>query len=72
MRRCHMDHNSDHTFFATSFTQARRPVFLTEPNSQLFLETLVVLREEGRFSLHEFVVMPDHVYVLLTPSALYL
>jgi putative transposase len=64
-----VDQPSTHTFFATSFTQGRRPVFLTEPNSQLFLKTLFVLREEGRFSLHEFVVMPDHFHVLLTPNA---
>jgi putative transposase len=64
-----MDHDFTHTFFVTSVTHGRRPVFLTEPNSRLFLTTLFGLREKGHFSLHEFVVMPDHVHFLLTPNA---
>ncbi len=33
------------------------------------IETLQVYRRKGSFDLHAFVVMPDHVHVLLTPAA---
>lgn len=33
------------------------------------VETLQAYREKGSFELHAFVVMPDHVHVLLTPAA---
>jgi len=36
--------------------------------AQLFVETLAHYRDEGRFLLHEFVVMPDHVHLLITPA----
>ncbi len=32
------------------------------------VETLQTYREQGRFSLHAFVVMPDHVHALITPA----
>lgn len=31
------------------------------------METLQHYRREGRYRLHAFVVMPDHVHLLLTP-----
>ena len=37
--------------------------------SELFLETLFHYREEKIFLLHEFVVMPDHIHLILTPSS---
>ncbi len=35
---------------------------------RLFLKTLYRYRREGRYELHTFVVMPEHVHLLLTPS----
>jgi putative transposase len=35
---------------------------------RLFLQTLYRYRREGRFQLHAFVVMPEHVHILLTPT----
>ena len=32
------------------------------------LNTLFRYREQGRFLLHGFVVMPDHIHVLITPA----
>ncbi len=32
------------------------------------VDTLEGYREKGSFALHAFVVMPDHVHVLLTPA----
>jgi putative transposase len=33
-----------------------------------FLTTLYRYRREGRYQLHGFVLMPEHVHILLTPS----
>lgn len=55
------------TFFITSGTYNRRRLFQVERNAELFLETLHHYRTEGRYSLHAFVVMPDHIHLLLTP-----
>jgi putative transposase len=35
---------------------------------RLFLKTLYVYRRQGRFELHAFVLMPEHVHLLLTPA----
>jgi putative transposase len=35
----------------------------------LFLKTLYGYRREKRFELHAFVVMPEHLHLLLTPGA---
>ena len=55
------------TFFISSQTWNRRRLFQKAANAELFLETLQHYRREGHFKLHDFVVMPDHVHLLLTP-----
>ena len=55
------------TYFVTSATHGRRRVFQVDRNAELFLETLQHYREHGRYLLHAFVVMPDHVHLLMTP-----
>jgi len=44
-----------------------RRVFEVESNAKLFLEALQHYRREGHYKLHAFVVMPDHIHLLLTP-----
>jgi putative transposase len=63
---------SDRTgpFFVTSATFQRRRVFQVTANAELFLETLQDYRRDGRYKLHAFVVMPDHVHLLLTPQGI--
>ncbi|HET9406411.1 MAG TPA: transposase [Candidatus Sulfotelmatobacter sp.] len=60
--------NADRIFFITTITAQRRPIFRREPVAKLFIETLAHYREQGKFLLHEFVVMPDHVHALITPA----
>lgn len=55
-------------FFVTTVTAQRKPLFRYERAAQLFLDTLFGYRERGIFLLHEFVVMPDHVHLILTPA----
>ncbi|HZQ95037.1 MAG TPA: transposase [Candidatus Sulfotelmatobacter sp.] len=58
------------TFFVTTVTAGRFPLFRRDSTSRLFLLTLAHYREQGKFLLHEFVIMPDHVHALLTPDPL--
>lgn len=60
--------DSDRVFFVTSVTAQRMPIFRKETNANLLIETLAHYRDQGKFLLHEFVVMPDHIHVLLTPA----
>jgi putative transposase len=52
----------------TFSTWQRRRLFVVENYARLFLQTLYRYRREGRYQLHAFVLMPEHVHLLLTPS----
>jgi len=56
------------TYFITAVTASRRRLFQVEQNATLFLEVLEEQRIKNRLHLHAFVVMPDHVHLLLTPA----
>jgi putative transposase len=56
------------TFFVTAVTANRRRLFQVESAAELFLTTLRDDREKRRYHLHAFVLMPDHVHLLLTPA----
>jgi putative transposase len=56
------------TYFATFTTWQRRRLFVVESYARLFLKTLYGYKRQGRFQLHEFVVMPEHVHLILTPA----
>ncbi len=60
--------NPHGTYFVTFSTWQRRGLFIVESYSRLFLKTLYGYRRQGRFELHAFVLMPEHVHLLLTPA----
>jgi putative transposase len=62
-----MDFSFERTFFVTSVTWQQRPAFGCERIAKLFTQVLFEYRDRGVFLLHEFVLMPDHVHLLLTP-----
>ena len=45
-----------------------RSLFQTDRMARLFIDTLFHYRREGKFLLHEFVAMPTHFHLLLTPT----
>jgi putative transposase len=59
---------SERTFFVTSVTWRRLPIFRVEARARLLIEVLLGYRDQGKYLLHEFAVMPDHIHVLLTPA----
>jgi putative transposase len=56
------------TYFVTGVTSSRRRLFQVAANAELFLETLQAYRRQGHYKLHAFVVMPDHIHLLLSPQ----
>jgi REP-associated tyrosine transposase len=58
----------ERVFFVTTITAQRQPIFRRDATAELFMQTLAHYRDANKFLLHEFVVMPDHVHALLTPS----
>jgi putative transposase len=60
--------NPHGTYFVTFSTWQRHRLFVVESYVRLFLKTLYVYRRQGRFELHAFVLMPEHVHLLLTPA----
>jgi putative transposase len=59
---------SQRTYFVTFNIDGRRRYMQSDRNCQLFLETLKHYREQGQSLIHAFVIMPDHVHLILTPA----
>jgi putative transposase len=58
--------SSARTFFATTKTHAGRRLLQSERNATLLIDVLRSYMAAGRFEIHDFVVMPDHIHLLLT------
>ena len=56
------------TYAITILTFQRHRHFQPTANAELFIATLFQHRDKNRLQLHGFVVMPDHVHVLITPA----
>jgi len=41
---------------------------VVERYARLFLRTIYAYRRQGKLQLHAFVLMPEHVHLLLTPA----
>jgi putative transposase len=54
------------TFFVTSCAAGGRALFQTERMASLFIDVLRSNIGAGKFVVHDFVVMPNHVHVLLS------
>ena len=56
------------TFHVTTATAGRLRVFQVTSQAELMEETLRDYAEKGIFALHAYVVMPDHLHLVITPS----
>jgi putative transposase len=56
------------TYALTIGAYQRRHVFQRDAIAELCIATLFRYRDAGKFQLHAFVVMPNHVHVILTPA----
>jgi REP-associated tyrosine transposase len=64
--REHATHNAQ-TYLVTAATWERRPLFKNDQWARLFLDTMHSYRGRA-YDLHEYVLMPDHFHILITPS----
>lgn len=58
------------TYFVTSRTAGGRRLFQGARLAELLIQTLYHYRAEGKYRLHQFVIMPDHIHLILTPEGL--
>jgi putative transposase len=58
--------SSARIFFVTSSICGKRNLLQSDRSAELFVDVLYDYRQQKKFRLHEFVVMPDHFHVLLT------
>jgi len=56
------------TYFITAKTFQNHSLFQSERLALLFLNVLFSYRAQHRYQLHEFVLMPDHFHLLITPT----
>lgn len=59
--------NNAQTYFVTAKTWESRHLFRAEPWARLFFKVLLSHRGKA-YLLHEFVLMPDHFHILITPT----
>ena len=59
------------TYFVTTNTWQKRTLFDVRENAEIVLAMMLEYRESGAYSVHEFVIMPDHLHVMITPSLEY-
>jgi REP element-mobilizing transposase RayT len=57
------------TFAVTIVTHQRHRIFQRTTTAKLMIDTLFRYRDQSRFALHAFVVVPDHLHAMLTPSS---
>jgi putative transposase len=55
-------------YFVTTDTWQRRKLFLSPEPARIVLEQVVECRDRGFYQLHAFVLMPEHLHLLMTPS----
>ena len=61
--------HNNRTFFVTTKTYMSKRLLQTDRNATLLIDVLRSCVRQERFTLHDFVIMPDHIHLLLTTSA---
>jgi len=61
--------SASRTFFVTTRTTEGKALLQTDRMADLFADVLRSYMREGKFKIHDFVVMRNHVHLLITVSA---
>jgi putative transposase len=59
---------SGRTYFVSSATWERRELFRMPRVAEILVQRILLCRDKGAYLLHEFVVMPNHFHLLMTPG----
>ena len=66
----HRGTTTESTYFVTANVLQRKSLFQVEKIARLFIEILLNYRTQKKYLLHEFVVMPDHFHLIITPTGI--
>jgi putative transposase len=58
------------TYFVSTNIDEFRNLLQSERSANLFINVLFHYRDEGNYLVHEFVVMPDHVHLIISPTGI--
>ena|ERR1700722_6322511 len=58
--------SASQTYFVTTSAWQNQALFQSKRCADLFLTTLFAYRDQSKFLVHEFVLMPNHAHILLT------
>src|SRR5579883_941920 len=56
------------TFFITTICAGRRRLLQSDRSRSLLLEIMQNDQAKNRYLIHEYVIMPDHLHLILTPA----
>ena len=57
------------TYFVTACAHMHRNLFQWSETAELMVATIFRYRDAAEFQVHEYVVMPNHIHLLVTPAA---
>ena len=66
----HRGRTTKSTYFVTANVMEKRSLFQVEKIARLFIEVMYEYRSMKKYQLHEFVVMPDHIHLILSPTGI--
>ncbi len=56
------------TYFITTKTWQNRSLFQVREFAEIVAQRMLSYRDQGAYLLHEFVIMPSHLHLILTPG----
>ena len=57
------------SYFVTTKTWQNHAIFQVNENAEILIRCMLEYRDRSAYLLHEFVVMPNHLHLLLTPGS---
>jgi putative transposase len=63
----HRGNTGSSTYFITACAFQKRQLLQSDRMARLFIDVLLSYRSQEKYLLHEFVLMPDHFHLLITP-----
>jgi REP-associated tyrosine transposase len=66
----HRGRTTESTYFVTANVLDRKCLFHVEKLARLFIEVMLHYWAGKKYLLHEFVVMPDHIHLIITPTGI--
>jgi putative transposase len=64
----HRGNTGNGTYFITASSFQKQNLFQADRMANLFMGVLLGYRAQGKYLLHEFVLMPNHFHLLITPT----